>query len=185
MVVEAEGIESRLLGQLEDLRGSYDQAILAPRTARRADTIALLLFEIGSAAFAVPANCLVEVVRAEGIVSVPCAPSHIAGAITHRQEVVSVLDLRRLLKIPDPTNAKPGWILVLRPRSTQCAILADSVIGIRRVNLTRLPQATESRHDTPIIADSVTIDGQPVAIVDTESLASGTFTTGQRGASTT
>jgi len=185
MAAGTETTEDRLRGQLEELRGAYDEAVVAPRTLRRGETTALLVFEVGSAAFAVPADRLVEVVRAEGMVSVPCSPPQIAGALTHRQEVVSVLDLRRLLEIPDRTDAKPGWVLVLRPKSTQCAVLADSVVGVRRVNLTRLFRDAQDRGDTPIIADSVTIDGQPVAIVDTESLASGAVTTGQRGTSTT
>ena len=185
MAAGTETTEDRLRGQLEELRGSYDEAVVAPRSSRRGGMTSILVFEVGSASFAVRADSLMEVVHAEGMVAVPCPSPQIAGALTHRQEVVSVLDLRRILEIPDRSDAKPRWILVLRPSSTQCAILADSVVGIRRVNLACIPQATESHDDTLVIADSVTIDGQPVAIVETESLAAGDLTTGQRDASTT
>ncbi len=185
MPAGTETTEDRLRGQLEALRNSYDQAVIAPRAVRRSETTELLVFEIGSAAFAVPVGRLVEAVRAEGMVAVPCSPPQIAGALTHRQEVVSVLDMRRLLGIPAATDAKPGWALVLRPNSSQQAILADSVVGIRRVNLARLPPVSAEDGDTRIIAESVMLDGRPVAIVNTECPAFGAVTTGKPGASMT
>ena len=172
MVAGTETTEDRLRGQLEELRGSYDEAVVAPRTLRRGETTALLVFEVGSATFAVRAEHLVEVVRAEGMVAVPCSPPQIAGALTHRQETVSVLDLRRLLEIPDRTDAEPGWVLVLRPRSEQRALLVGSVIGLRRLHPDELDIASSGEEGASCIAGSLVVDGRSVALLNVEALSS-------------
>ncbi len=172
MAGSTEGIERRLRGQLGELRESYDQDLIEPKTARRAEVTPLLVFEVGSAAFAVRADRLVEVTRPEGMVAAPCSPPHVAGAITHRQEVVSVLDLRKLLGIPDRSSRKDEWVLVLRPRSSQSAILADAMVGVRTVDPKQFDGAMERADGTSILVGNIVIDDRPVAIVDIDTLTS-------------
>jgi chemotaxis signal transduction protein len=172
MVVTTKEIEDRLREQLNELRNSYRQAVIESRWARRVRTRTILVFEVASAAFAVPAENLLEVVSAKGLVAVPCGPKHIAGAITHRQELVCVLDLKTLLDMPDADVANNRRILVLRPASNQWALLAESVIGIHKINPARLNASTAHEQNNSIISDNIVIDGRPVAMLDIEALAS-------------
>ncbi len=163
--------EDILRGQPEELRRSGDDTIVASSNLQRRDTRTLLVFEVGSAAFALSTQHLSEVVCAKGMVAVPCSPPQIAGAIAHRREVVSALDLGRVLQMPGRNDAKPRFAIVLRPGAPQCAILADCVVGIRRVSATRLPGVEVRWIGSTIVTGKVTIDGRTVAIVDTESQA--------------
>lgn len=167
-------IEGRLRDQLNELRNSYTQSVIESRWRHRVRTRNVLVFKVVSAAFVVPTDNLLEVVSAKKMVAVPCGGGHIAGAIAHRQELVCVLDLKTLLQMPN-TEAEiteNQWILVLRPASNQWALMADSLIGIRKVNPARLGFARADEQTSSIIKGNIVIDGHSVAILDIETLAS-------------
>lgn len=174
MVVDPTGIEKdiRLCDQLAELRGAYDQAVIAPRRLRSRATSMLLVFEVESAAFAVRADHLAEVVRGEGMVTVPDSPAGIAGALTFRQEVISVLDLRRLLKFPDQGHSRSEWVLVLRSQRMQTALLADSIIGVWKIETGKLDEQGEDVDCVAIIARTLVVENRSVAILNVEALTS-------------
>jgi len=177
MVIDATGIERdrRLCDQLTELRDSCDLAVIRPKQLRRMETSTLLVFEVGTAAFGVQAEHLAEVVRCEGLVSVPSAPSGIAGALNFRQEVVSVLDLRRLLKFQNQETSRPDWVLVLRSKGLQTALLADSVIGVWKIEADSPYDPYDNTKDvdrSAIIERTLVVENRSVAILNVEALTS-------------
>lgn len=171
MAIATEKIEYHLRERLGALRASYEQALIAPRSVRQDTAEALFAFEVGTAALAVPTSHLVAVIRADGMVAVPCSPPHIAGALAHGQEVLSVLSLSTLLKVADHGDAKDKWVLVLRPRSRQWALSVDSVIGVRKLDPGSLGAASERDGGTSFLMGNMVIDDRSVAILDIEALS--------------
>ena len=172
MATATEELEQRLRDQLTELRSSYEDTLIAPTTTRQATTSTLLVFEVGPAALAMSVGRLVEVIRPEGIVAVPCAPEHVAGAITHRQEIVTVLNMRSLLGISEGRRKEGQWALVVRPRSELRALLVDAVIGVHKVPRQSLDTASRGEGDASFIFGNAVVDGRSVALLNVENLSS-------------
>ncbi len=165
-------LDSRLKEQLDGLRTSYAEAVTAPKLTSQARLEALFVFEVGSAAFGIKVDRLMQVLPAKDVVAVPSAPPYVSGAIAFRQEAVSVLNLRALLQMPASEDGTGEWVLVLHPRSSQWALAADSTHGVHKVEAARLHRTSESEEGASIVVGEVLIDGRSVAILDVEALLS-------------
>lgn len=132
----------------------------------------MLVFEVGSAAFGIKVDSLVQVLPAKAMVGVPCASPYVTGAIAYQQEAVSVLNLKALLEMSAAEDGGNEWVLVLRPRSSQWALAADSVHGVHKVDSTHMHLMSRSEEDAAIVAGEVLLDGRSVAILDVGALLS-------------
>ena len=152
--------DSGLGAQLEALRTTYRDALIAPRPAPQTTKRSYLVFALGTSLFGLPTDELIEVERPQRIVKVPNAPAHIAGSVVLGQEVLTVLDLHIIYKIP-AGEAANQWLLALRPRETQTACLVDALLGIRKFDTN-----PDSRQET-------LLEGRPIMLLTRERIQEG------------
>ncbi len=123
------------------------------------ESIEVLAFRLAHETYAMETTFVREVCLLAELAPVPCTPEHIAGLINLRGQILTVVDVRRLLSLPDEDAGGPGQVIVVRHGALEAGILADAIVGIGDVPADRLEQALpaaqgpEARYVKGVIAD--------------------------------
>jgi len=81
--------------------------------------------------------CLVqEVIRYQGMTRVPLASREVGGLINLRGQIVSAIDLRRRLGLPDRAADKLPMNVVIRTDDTAVSLLVDEIGDVLEVEQT-------------------------------------------------
>ena len=107
----------------------------APVVAKDAGarTRELLAFELASERYALPLDCVREIVRVPVITEVPRGPEHVLGVISVRGAVTTLLDLRSKLRLElTPLSVKSRILLVDRGDEV-IGLLVDGVLQVYRL----------------------------------------------------
>jgi purine-binding chemotaxis protein CheW len=115
------------------------QTVYRERAARLAQRVRLdtsttfeaLVFTLGTERYAVELNDLAEVLPLIGSTPVPAAPRELAGVVNLRGEIRPVLDLARVLALPEVEDRASGWLLLLRKHGRIVGLRVDQVEKIR------------------------------------------------------
>lgn len=112
-----------------DLLAGVDEADLAPRS----DAERHLGFVVGGEQMALPISAVREVARVPPITEVPRAPRVVRGVVALHGRMVTVIDLRRRLDLPDPPPGEAARLLLVPSGEEDVALLVDAVTRIHRV----------------------------------------------------
>lgn len=99
----------------------------------------ILVFEVDDRQFGLPAEVVIEVVRAVTPMSVPRSPEVIKGIINLRGQVVPVLDIRALLRMNSVDVRHTDHLIIVQDGRLNCAIHTD-----RAIDLVSLDDETEN-----------------------------------------
>ena len=162
--------EELLRMQLEELKQSYSASLLKPKINKQKDARLVFIFSVGGCYYALPAESFSEILPAKDIINIPTSESQIAGAIAHRQEVVTLLDIASIFKTQPQTDKNERWMMILRPKSEQAALLVDELYGLELVNFSaNKNQISEEVHHDYII-DSFYLMEKSIALLDVKLL---------------
>lgn len=105
-------------------------AAAAPAAARPS-----LVFSLGAECFCLPLASLSEVLPLARCSPVLGAPAQLAGVINVHGEIRSVLNLARLLELPEPPEDQPaqGYIIMAHHEHTEVGLQVDSVDRIAAI----------------------------------------------------
>ena len=121
-----------------------DQARLARRAAALARqqnsaaseaTIALLLFRLGEEVHGLDLAVIEKVMNWRPCVGMPGAPDYLLGLAEVNGEILSVIDLGRLLGLPGGVAAASGQVILLGKREHRFGLHVAGLEGIRHVAL--------------------------------------------------
>lgn len=108
----------------------------------------LLVFLLDDSLYAIPVECVREIVRMRAITPIPRVPAAVRGVIVLRGEVVQVVDLRMRLGLPTPDAGRRTRIIVLHGDDNRVTgILVDAVQEVMRVPEDDVRPATEGESD--------------------------------------
>ena len=96
--------------------------------------------------FGVEASRVQEVLRFQEITAVPRAPRSVRGLLNLRGEIVTAIDLRRRLSLPDRVSARLPINVVLRDGTGAVSLLVDEigdVIDVEPATFERAPQTLQ------------------------------------------
>lgn len=91
-------------------------------------------FMVGAEHLALPLASVREVARVPPITEVPRAPRVVRGVVALHGRIVTVVDLRRRLALPDPPPALAARLLLVPSGDEDVALLVDAVTRIHRVS---------------------------------------------------
>ena len=122
-----------------------DWAELARSAARGAeqgaaeDVRQLLIFQVADASYALPVECVREIVRQRPTTPIPRAPADVRGVISLRGEILQVIDLRRRIGLPAAEPTRRARIVVVQAEDAGVAgLLVDGVREVLRTGQSTL-----------------------------------------------
>ena len=97
------------------------------------DEIELLTFILGDERYAIDIDTIAEIVSPRPATPVPNAGADIAGVISLRGSIVTVIDIRARLKQPSRTASKESRLIVVRDRGGLLGFEVDRVLRPARI----------------------------------------------------
>jgi purine-binding chemotaxis protein CheW len=145
---------------------------LAPVTPPTdSELIHALGFSLGAESYAVEARHVREVLPLPRVAPLPCVPSFVRGIINVRGRIISLLDLKTILGLPDSGLSPSSGVIILESPSMEFGLLADEIQGLAAIPLSSLqaalPTLTGARAE---YLKGVTAEG--VVLLDAEKLLS-------------
>ena len=104
-----------------------------PGKAQAADELEFVDFFLAHEKYAVEPRHVREVYPLENLTLLPCAPAFVLGIVNLRGEIVSVIDVRKFFDLPEKGLTDLNKVIVLRSDNMLFGILADAILGVRRV----------------------------------------------------
>lgn len=157
------------------------KATLAPEHGNEARAVAVLGVMAGNEAYGVPLSAVREILVPPPLTEVPRADAHFLGVISVRGEIVTVIDLPKLLRLQVRDQEPFGRVLLvdngeetigvavdrvvqvyrLEPKQIEYANamgteLSDFVVGVGRIG----PEEARGPDDMLILIDPVSLLGQ-------------------------
>lgn len=138
---------------VRDLLASRARSLAQPLPGATAgEALQLIIFSLGGERYGIELAGVVEVFRITTLSRVPGAGATVFGITAWRGELLTVLDLRRVLGLPASALDDLRVALVLGDRRAPVAVLADAVDGLRTVGPQALSPVPEG---LPVRADVV------------------------------
>jgi len=110
-----------------------------PEKAQAADAqVEVLEFFLAHEKYAVESRHIREVYPLENLTPLPCTPPFVLGIVNLRGEILSVLDLKKFFELPEKGLTDLNKVIVLEAESMLFGILADAVLGVRRISVAEL-----------------------------------------------
>jgi purine-binding chemotaxis protein CheW len=95
--------------------------------------IEVLEFVLADEHYAVETAWVREVYPLKSLTPLPCVPPFVMGIVPIRGRLVSVIDLKRFLGLPEKGLTDLNKIVVLQDAAMEFAVLADRVIGVHEI----------------------------------------------------
>lgn len=128
-------------------------------------------FLLAEERYAIESRLVREIASLREITPLPCLPPFVLGVINLRGEILSVLDIKRFFNLPSQGLGDLNKMVVLHLGKMTFAILADEIVGTRKLDETRLERAlpTHSRIRTDYLRG---VSAEGIMVLDGEKLLS-------------
>lgn len=93
---------------------------------KKGETNRFIEFSLGAEDYAVPLLMVREVISVPDTTPIPKAPPHFLGIMNLRGQVISVVDLRKKLKV-DPRKDKEEAVIIVDIGSMNIGVVVDSI----------------------------------------------------------
>ena len=110
------------------------------------DHLHIIEFTIGSECYAIELAYAAEVRRLSNLTPLPGTPRYIAGVISVRSRIVSVVDLKAVLDLPTVPRTGTESVLILYQDSMEFGLLVDSVTGARELPIAQIHPPLPTLH---------------------------------------
>ena len=120
--------------------------------------------------FGIEVQKVQEVIRYQEMTSVPLAPPEIRGLINLRGQIVTAMDLRRRLEMPDrPADQLPMNVVVRTPDGS-VSLLVDEIGDVIEVEDERFEQPPDTLQGVArsLIRGAYKLEGRLMMVLDTE-----------------
>jgi len=120
--------------------------------------------------FGVEVEKVQEVIRYQEMTRVPLASRVVSGLINLRGQIVTAIDLRRRLKLPDRPAEKLPMNVVVRTGEGAVSLLVDEIGDVRQVqeeSFERSPETLQGEART-LIRGTYKLDDRLLLVLDTQ-----------------
>jgi purine-binding chemotaxis protein CheW len=135
-------IQSRSLTVMEKKRILKERARkLAQRSEtleKEEESLQIIEFMLAHERYGVDVEYVKEVYPLKDLTPIPCTPSFVLGIINVRGQVFSVVDIRDFFDLPKHEITASFRIIIVKNENMEFGILADAVIGERKIPLNKI-----------------------------------------------
>ncbi len=158
--------------------GEQRQAILEERAKALAwkpeeraneEQIIVIEFQLADETYGIESGYIREVHPLTDLTPLPCTPPFVLGVINVHGQILSVLDLKRFLDLPDKGLTDLNRIIVLSSGDMEFGILADAIFGLKTIPVGEiqpsLPTLTDIKGDFLLgitVERTVILDGKKI-----------------------
>lgn len=135
----------------------------------------LLEFTVGENSYGINIAKVSEVLTDQVITPVPNGPEEVEGVFIPRDKLISVIDLHKVLRIPQDTNAKKNIFIVCQFNQMVVAFHVTSVKGFLRISwndITEPPAISNGSEGAGISTGVAKIGDRIIMILDFEKIVS-------------
>jgi purine-binding chemotaxis protein CheW len=93
-----------------------------------------LAFVLGEEHYAIPLSSIREIMKLPYVTEVPLAPPNVIGIISVRGRVTTLIDMRRLLKMPEQEPTAKSRVLLVDEGDEIVGLLIDRVLQVYRLS---------------------------------------------------
>lgn len=97
------------------------------------ERIEVVEFILAYERYAIESQYVREVCPLENLTPLPCTPAFVLGIVNVRGEILSVIDIKKFFELPEKGLTDLNKIIVLQSGDMAFGILADAIIGARRI----------------------------------------------------
>ena len=137
------------------------------------EKISILSFQLGEELYGIELGYLTETRQSVPLRHVPCAPSHLAGIMSLRGELLPAVDLRPILGLPqqEPPKIAPA-LLILSLKGNKLAVVIDQAQDILTVPVKELrsPPLSLEPERALLIAGELLVKARPLSLINVEKL---------------
>jgi purine-binding chemotaxis protein CheW len=121
---------------MADLARSRSRLSLGKRSAPldRGPVTEYLAFRLGEDVYAGPVSLIREILKPPPLTPVPRAPFAVMGIVSVRGQLVTVVDLRRRLRLPETSATRRSRVLLVNPHGVEMlGLFVDEVLQVYRL----------------------------------------------------
>ena len=101
-------------------------------------SVHLVEFMLAGERYGIEAIYIREIFPLKELTPIPCTPPFITGVINVRQQIVSVIDIKKFFNLPESGITELNKVIILKTDDMEVGILADSITGIASININGL-----------------------------------------------
>ena len=123
--------------------------------------------------YGVPVQRVQEVLRHDEMTRVPLAPSEVSGLINLRGQIVTVINLRRRMNLPDGDPSRWGAYVIVERHGEIVSFLVDSLCDVREVESDQfeLPPSTLHGPGRELIVGTYKTEHGLLIVLDVEKVS--------------
>jgi purine-binding chemotaxis protein CheW len=115
------------------------QALAREPVARATEAvIEIVEFSLATERYGIETGYVREVFPFRELTPVPCAPPFFTGIVNVRGRMIAVVDLKKFFDLPASGLHDLHEVIILHSEEMNLGILADDVVGVRRVPVSQL-----------------------------------------------
>lgn len=107
------------------------------------ETLRFLEFDLGKENYAIPLLAVWEVIPVPETTQIPKSPSHMLGIMNLRGQVISVIDLRKKLKITPKETDREEAVIILDLQGMKIGVLVDAINRVLTLKSSQILAAPE------------------------------------------
>ncbi len=113
-----------------------------------------------------------DVLRRLAMAKVPLAPREVAGIINLRGRIITVIDMRARLRLPEAQKDDPCMHCVVEHKEELFSLMVDSVGDVLNIPLSRIDKSPANLEEQwkQVAAGVYKLDGELLVILDVQAL---------------
>ncbi|MBI9067835.1 MAG: chemotaxis protein CheW [Salinivirgaceae bacterium] len=90
-------------------------------------------FKLASESYVIDSAFIVEIISFKNSTPLPCTPEFLLGIINVRGKIISLIDIKRFLNLPQSEITNLCKVIIVNHNGIELGILADEVNGSRQI----------------------------------------------------
>ncbi|MBB4286739.1 chemotaxis protein CheW [Roseospira goensis] len=152
---------------------SQDRAV-APRAGAGLATVSeeqvFVTIYVHGQLFGIPVERVQDILIPEKVARIPLAPNEVAGAINLRGRIVTVIEVRKRLGLPEPKNQKKVMCVTVEQGHELYSMMVDSVGNVHSLSLSAIepnPSTLDPRWRS-VSLGVVRLEGELMVVMDVD-----------------
>ncbi len=118
------------------------KATLAPSAGSEIGTVAVLAVLAGDEAYGFPLSAVREILVPPPLTEVPRAPEHFLGVISVRGQIITLIDLSKMLSLEVEQRVPYGRVLLIDNGDELIGVAVDRVVQVYRMKPAQIEYAS-------------------------------------------